>query len=174
MDRNDDFFRQKRYKIRTMKKYKIGFDMDDVLCDFKKAYDKSYTDIQQFPQADSMFFYDLEPIYDNGIANIDYVKMLIHDGHEVYFLTSPSIPNLACWSGKAYWIKKYFGQDALKKLIITYDKSLLKYSLDILVDDSTKNGQLEFGDKLIQYGSKEYPTMFFIYNKISKWSKEEK
>lgn len=157
-----------------MKKYKIGFDMDDVLCDFNGAYNKFYSDKQQFPQADSMFFHDLEPLSHNGIYNIDYVRTLMQDGHDIYFVTSPSIPNLACWSGKAYWIKKYFGQEALKKLIITYDKSTLKDSLDFLVDDSTKNGQLEFGDKLIQYRTKEYPTMFFIYNKISEWSKEEK
>ena len=124
-----------------MKLYKIGFDLDDVLTDFKKAYKQQYKENQQFPQAGARFFDNLEPLKSNDIYNIEFVKKLILLGHDVSIVTAPSIPNHNCWTGKSIWIEKYFGQDMLKKTVMTYDKSIGSKHFDILVDDSIKNGQ---------------------------------
>ena len=157
-----------------MKKYKIGFDMDMVLTDFKKAYNQQFREDQQYPQAGIRFFDELEPLMSNGIYNIEFVKKLFLLGHDVRIVTAPSIPNVGCWTGKAVWNEKYFGQDMLKKLIITYDKSILAPGMDILIDDSTKNGQLEFGEGFIHYGTEEYPDMTTVFKQINKWSKDGK
>lgn len=154
-----------------MKLYTIDFDMDHVLTDYQKAFDENYTDKQQFPQAEARFFDDLLPLESNGIINLAYVKSLIDYGHTIRIVTSPSIPNINCWTGKAYWIKKYFDEDMLKNLIITYDKSITSSSGDILVDDSINNGQESYKDGFIRYGSKEYPNMKSVYEEILERSK---
>jgi len=163
-----------------MKKlYTIDFDMDHVLADFQKSFDEKKTDKQQFPQAEYRFFDDLEALSSKGLGdydvlNIAYVHALIEEGHKIRIVTAPSIPNYGCWSGKAYWISKHFGEEMLKNLIITYDKSITSHDGDILVDDSIKNGQESYGDGHILYGSKEFPDMRTVYNLIIKWSEEDK
>jgi len=157
-----------------MRKYKIGFDMDKVLTDFDKAYKQQWKETQQFPQAGARFFDELDLLFSNEIANIEYVKKLSLLGHDVRIITAPSIPNINCWTGKAVWIQRYFGQEFLKKVVMTYDKAIASRYVDILVDDSTKNGQLAFGDGLITYGSEKYPDMKSVFDQINEWSKEDK
>ena len=162
-----------------MKKYVIDFDMDHVLADFDKSFNEQYNDKQQFPQADAMFFHDLKPLSSIGggdyfVDNYIYVHSLIAEGHKVRIVTAPSIRNVNCWTGKAYWVKKYFDLQMLEDLIITYDKSITSLTGDILVDDSTKNGQKAYGDRHLVYGSDKYPTMKHVHDQILRWSKEEK
>jgi 5'(3')-deoxyribonucleotidase len=163
-----------------VKLYTIDFDMDHVLTDFQKKYDEMYLDKQQFPQADAFFFHDLNPLSSlssfsgNIVDNITFVLSLIEQGHTIRIVTAPSLPNLNCWTGKAYWIKKYFGSEQLDKLIITSDKSPMSISGDLLVDDGIANGQNAYGDRHLLYGSNEYPTMRDVYDQIIKWSEEGK
>lgn len=158
-------------------KYIIDFDMDHVLADFEKSYKENYKSVQQFPQAGAMFFHDLNPLASKGsgdylVDNITYVHSLIDLGHTVRIVTAPSLPNVNCWSGKAYWIEKYFGQKLLSNLIITYDKSPLSMTGDILVDDGINNGQQAYGTRHLLYGGVKYPTMKDVYDKILEWSDE--
>jgi len=157
-----------------MKKYIIGFDMDKVIADFEKRFKEKYSDKQQFPQADIRFFEELEPLKSNGKNNIDYMKELAMLGHDIRILTAPSIPNLGCWTGKAVWIKRYLGEEYLKKLIITHDKSMAAGNINILIDDSTCNGQLKFYDGFLHYGTEKYPDMQSCYEQIIEWSAEGK
>lgn len=153
-----------------MKKYNIDVDMDHVLADFQKSYNLNWKKQQQFPQAEARFFDELDPIYSHNKSNIDYIKDLIQVGHFIRIVTAPSIENINCWTGKAFWIRKYFGKEMLKKLIITYDKSLTSFSADIIIDDSILNGQSSYKNGHILYGSIKYPTMKEVYNEINNWS----
>lgn len=163
-----------------MKKlYTIDFDMDHVLTDFDKAYRENYLEKQQFPQAEAMFFHDLNPLESKGsgdynVINYAFVQSLMEEGHKIRIVTAPSIPNINCWTGKAYWIRKYFDSDMLKNLIIATDKSAMALTGDILVDDGLMNGQRAYGDRHLLYGSDEYPTMRIVYDQIMKWSEEGK
>lgn len=51
--------------------------------------------------------------------------------------------------------KKYLGDYAHKRLIISHHKNLNKG--DFLIDDRTKNGAGDFTGELILFGSEKYP-----------------
>ena len=70
--------------------------------------------------------------------------------------------NPLSYTEKRLWIEKYFGLEWCKKLILAYDKSLLKG--DYLIDDSVGKGQLEFEGELIQIGTDKFPDWKSIIN----------
>lgn len=125
--------------------------MDDVICNYKKAYNtfKLLNFEIKYPQSQYGFFLDLEPILDS----IESIKAL--DNHyDIYFLSSPSYKNPMCYAEKNYWIRKHFGIEWTKKLILSCNKSLLIG--DYLIDDNYKGkGQEFFKGQLIHFGSNE-------------------
>jgi len=137
-----------------MKPLVIYIDMDDVLCDFSAAHTERLAGNPgvQFPQSQYGFFASLKPI-DHAIES---VKQLINDAKfEVYILTAPSYMNPLCYTEKRVWIEQYFGLEFTKRLIISYDKSLLKG--DVLIDDRVSgNGQESFEGLLIQFGGQQF------------------
>ena len=129
----------------------VYVDMDDTLAHYKEAWilSRQKTGIK-YPQSQANFFLDLDPIKDS----IESV-LLLSTKFNVYFLTSPSYMNPLSYTEKRLWIEKYFGIEWCKKLILSYDKSLLKGQY--LIDDSTTKGQLEFEGELILIGSDKFP-----------------
>lgn len=124
---------------------RIYIDMDGVLCDFEKAMNESNLD---FPQSQYGFFRNLEDIGTVGLLRLAEV-------HDVYILTAPSIMNPMSYTEKADWIIEHLGRDWLKKLIICYDKSLLKG--DMLIDDNAYGrGQDFFEGSFIHFGGRDY------------------
>jgi 5'(3')-deoxyribonucleotidase len=73
----------------------------------------------------------------------------------VYFLSSAMWDVPESFMDKRLWIEKHFGLEWCKKLILAYDKSLLKG--DYLIDDSIGKGQLEFEGELILIGTSKFP-----------------
>jgi 5'(3')-deoxyribonucleotidase len=73
--------------------------------------------------------------------------------YDVWNHTRPSIKNTNSYTEKAEWIKKYFGEDMLFKLILCPDKSLVKG--DFLIDDDHRHGQTEFEGEHIHFGKDE-------------------
>lgn len=134
----------------------VYVDMDDTIAKYKEAWllSKEKTGLK-FPQSQPNFFLDLEPIKDS-INSVFY----LNTKYKVYFLTSPSYMNPLSYTEKRLWIEKYFGIEWCKKLILSYDKSLLKG--DYLIDDSTTKGQLEFEGELIQIGTDIFPNWISI------------
>ena len=130
---------------------RIYVDMDDTLAKYQEAHTlaKQNTGID-YPQSIPNFFLDLEPIK----GAIEAVLFLSKD-YDVYFLTAPSYMNPLSYTEKRLWIEKYFGLEWCKKLILAYDKSLLKG--DYLIDDSIGKGQLDFEGELIQIGTGKFP-----------------
>ena len=122
---------------------RVYVDMDDTLCDFITPF-KSSLYREKYPQSKIGFFLDLEPI-DGAIEGM---KTLMTK-YDVWILTRPSIKNTNCYTEKAEWIKKYFGEDMLFKLILCPNKSLVKG--EYLIDDDHRHGQTEFEGEHIHF-----------------------
>lgn len=132
-----------------MLKNKIVYiDMDDVIADFKSAYQKAITETPgiMFPQSQYKFFENLSPIPDS----IESVNKL-RGRFDVYILTRPSIRNPLCYTEKRIWIEKYFGIDFCDKLILCCHKGLLKG--DYLIDDTPWP---DFEGRQILFGSRSF------------------
>ena len=135
----------------------ILVDMDGVLADFDSGFiaiwkerhpNKPYIpadqrttfySTDQYPlrhrplvwniMRESGFFTKLPPIE----GAIKGVKDLARSGFEVFFCSSPLIPNRTSASDKYSWIGKHFGRKWLSKLILAPDKTLVDGA--ILIDD---------------------------------------
>jgi 5'-nucleotidase len=101
---------------------------------------------------------------------IESVKNLA-ERFDVWFLSRPSFKNTGSYTEKAEWIKKYFGYDLQKKLILCGDKSLLKGK--ILVDDSDNASQDKFEGVWIRIGSDKYPDWTSVIERIEEISSLE-
>ncbi len=132
---------------------RIYVDMDDVLCQFSKAYQRSKvanSDLE-YPQSIEGFFLALEPM-PNGIDVVNRFR----SEFDVYILTAPSTRNPHSYTEKRLWIEKYFDYDFTKRLILSPNKALLKG--DYLIDDYDKGkGQDKFEGILIHFGTPEFP-----------------
>lgn len=142
------------------KKVKIYIDMDGVIADFmglvnerRKIYTKRNilpeSNIYKYPWGYNNFFLHIQPI-EGAIESFKYLDGIF----DVWILTRPSIHNLDCFTDKAKWVKKYLGEEFLRKLIISSDKSLVKG--DILIDDDINANQDKFEGEWIRYGFGEY------------------
>jgi len=75
------------------------------------------------------FYLELEP-FENSIK---YIKEIFsHQDFDVFFCTSPLLSTY-CIPEKQEWIKKYFGEEYLSKIIFSKDKTVVFG--DILIDD---------------------------------------
>ena len=136
----------------------LQVDMDGVVANFPKAFNEKYTDKMQFPQATHRFFADLQPMQ-GAISAITELE----SHYDVRILTSPSLPNLLCWTDKAEWIRKYFGEVMLEKLTITsYKKDVFGH---YLIDDNIHEG---FKGKHIHFGTDQFPDWDSILNYLIK------
>lgn len=128
----------------------IYIDMDDTIADFKTAYQEGLKNAttekeRMYPQSKIGFFINLKPLP----GAIEGVNHLISQGYNVCFLTRPSIMNTHCYTEKAEWIAKHFGQKKLNDLYFGCDKS--KLIGDYLIDDHIDNAG--FKGNFIQFGS---------------------
>jgi len=126
---------------------RIYVDMDDTLCDFTGPF-KSGEYKLKYPQSKVGFFLDLQPL-EGAIEGMN----ILMAKYDVWILTRPSIKNIHCYTEKAEWIKKYFGEDFLDKLILCPNKSLVKG--DFLIDDDNRHGQPEFEGEHIHFSKDE-------------------
>jgi 5'(3')-deoxyribonucleotidase len=141
-----------------MNKKIVYVDMDGVLCDYRKRFEELESDLIPLPQTTFGFYTSLEPIY----GAIEAYKQL-EEKYDVWILTRPSYQNPMCYTEKRVWVEKYLGLKAAQKLIICWNKGLLKG--DYLIDDTliptpkTEEEyymQTPFGGKFIHYGSSRY------------------
>ena len=75
------------------------------------------------------FIYNLPPIP----GGIEAVKEMLAEGHDIRFCTSYLFDYNYCVFEKYQWIEKYFGKEAIERIILTRDKTLI-YG-DFLIDD---------------------------------------
>lgn len=145
--------------IRLMPKGVYLIDMDGVLFDYAGAFSRIWNDrysSEGYPlldaskqkhfymednlpdefrhlagelvENDEYFFRNLEPIK----GAIEGITALAED-NSVYICTSPNTKNDHCAQAKIYSVRKYLGDDWVKKTIITKDKTIVK--ANYLIDD---------------------------------------
>ena len=131
----------------------LYIDMDNVLVDFKSGIDAiSEEERQQFKDdLDEVpgIFSKMKPV-EGAIAA--YNELTKH--FDVYILSTAPWENPSAWSDKLLWVKKYLGQSAHKRLILSHNKNL--NAGDFLVDDRTANGAGEFTGEHIHFLSEQF------------------
>ena len=74
---------------------------------------------------------------------------------DVYVLSTAPWEHPSAWSDKVLWVKKYLGEPAHKRLILSHHKNLNGGSY--LIDDRLKNGAGEFEGEHIHFGKERFP-----------------
>ncbi|ATU05019.1 hypothetical protein BKN14_01020 [Candidatus Gracilibacteria bacterium HOT-871] len=126
----------------------LYLDLDGVLADFEsgkkdlieKGFDESYI----FKNLEG-FFRDLPPI-PGAIEAFEELSEFFN----IFILSTAPWGNDSAWSDKAIWVKKYLGEKARKKLILSHRKDL--NIGDFLVDDRLANGSENFSGEHIHFG----------------------
>jgi 5'-nucleotidase len=132
----------------------VYVDMDGVLVDFQSGIDRLADDAQaqydgHYDDAPGIFaLMDPKP---DAIASYRELAGLF----ETYILSTSPWKNPSAWSDKVLWVQRYLGDVAHKRLILTHHKNL--NAGDYLIDDRSNHGAESFGDRLILFGSAEYP-----------------
>ena len=129
-------------------------DMDNVLVDFpsgiskiSKALQSEYEDrLDEVPGIFSL----MAPIK----GAIESYKKLSQK-FDTYILSTAPWKNSSGWSDKNEWVKKYLGDVAYKRLILSHHKNL-NYG-DYLIDDRLANGADLFKGEHIHFGSDKFP-----------------
>ncbi len=138
---------------RTMHtKLKVLIDMDDTIANYSEAFSEARRKVPgiQYPQSQIDFFRNLEPVQ-GAIRGVNAIEAA---GHDVWFLTAPSVFNPLSYTEKRIWIETHFGIKSAHNLIIAYDKSMVEG--DVLIDDGSCHGQPEFGGIWMRFGSSKY------------------
>lgn len=138
--------------------------MDGVLADYKKALQDGLLAAEnlnekKYPQSRIGFFTFLSPI-DGAIE----AMKLLQEKHDMYICSRPSFPNINCYTEKAIWIRKYLGYEMQKKLMLVPDKSMVIG--DVLIDDMTSDGQLNFTGEFVHFGTDSYPNWDTVLQKF--------
>ena len=132
----------------------VYVDMDNVLVDFKtgisrltpeelKLFEDRYDEVPNI-------FSKMDPI-ENAIVSYEKLCSL----YDTYILSTSPWENTTALHDKLNWVKKYLGNVAYKRLILSHHKNLNRG--DYLIDDREKNGAREFQGELILFGSDLFP-----------------
>jgi len=144
-----------------MKNKILYFDMDNVLVDFPSALPKvEPTLLQEFEgRLDEIpgIFSLMDPI----VGAVEAFERL-SNVYDSYILSTAPWENSSAWSDKNTWVKKYLGQSAHKRLILSHHKNLNRG--DYLIDDRTANGAGEFQGGHIHFGSARFSTWQQVLN----------
>jgi 5'(3')-deoxyribonucleotidase len=136
-----------------MKMNIIYVDMDGVLVDFQSGIDALTNDetIAFKNNLDNVpgIFSKMKPV-DGAIEA--YEKLTKH--FDVYILSTAPWDNPSAWADKLRWVRKYLGDLAHKRLILSHNKNL--NAGDYLIDDRTANGAGEFKGEHIHFLSERF------------------
>ena len=136
-------------------------DMDNVLVDFasglQKVHEKTQVEYQGRLDEIPGIFSFMRPL-SGAIFSFDRLSKK----YDTYILSTAPWENAGAWSDKNLWVKKYLGEIAYKRLILTHHKNL-NFG-DLLIDDRTANGADLFNGEHIIFGSKKYPNWKSVCN----------
>jgi 5'(3')-deoxyribonucleotidase len=128
-------------------------DMDNVLVDFESgiseldiATREHYKD--NYDEVPGIF--SLMIPVDGAVESFN----LLADHFDTFILSTAPWNNPSAWTDKCIWVKKYLGDKAYKRLIISHRKDLNKGHY--LIDDREKNGDRDFEVELIPFGSEKF------------------
>lgn len=81
------------------------------------------------------FFANLLPMEGATSGPHDNIlRFFLDRGYDVRICSSPSTENKTCASDKTEWVKRHFGDEFARRLILTKDKTLVRG--DLLIDDN--------------------------------------
>ena len=133
----------------------LYIDMDGVLADFMGAFNALDMDMQQkyLNHKDEVpgMFSEMFPVK----GAVDSFEKL-SEKYDTYILSSAPWNNPSAWTDKLEWVKKYLGENAKKRLILSHHKNL--NIGDYLIDDRPNNGAKEFKGEWLYFGENgKYP-----------------
>lgn len=138
----------------TQKNKIVYFDMDNVIVNFQSGIDNLSPDLYEeyFGRLDEVpgIFSQMKPV-DGAIDAFNKISEV----YDTYILSTAPWDNPSAWTDKVLWVKKYMGDKAYKRLILSHNKNLNKG--DYLIDDRTKNGAGDFEGKHIHFLTSEFP-----------------
>ena len=129
-------------------------DMDNVLVDFPSGISKISKELQSEYEDRLDEVPDIFSLMDPLKGAIDSYKKLSQK-FDTYILSTAPWKNSSGWSDKNEWVKKYLGDVAHKRLILSHHKNL-NYG-DYLIDDRLANGANLFEGEHIHFGSDKFP-----------------
>ena len=148
----------------------VYIDMDSVLVDFKHALIERGLD-PDMDDADDIggLFSEMVPL-EGAIEAFETLRSM--KKFDVYILSTAPWNNPSAWYDKLQWVKRYLGDDAKKRLILSHRKDLNWGTY--LIDDRPNNGAKEFGEiegqQWIHFGSDRFPdwqtTLDFLQNEV--------
>ena len=135
--------------------------MDGVLVDFQSGID-SLTEEQRQSFKDGLddvpgIFSKMKPV--EGAIEA-YEELTRH--FDVYILSTAPWNNPSAWTDKLLWVKKYLGDLAHKRLILSHNKHL--NDGDFLIDDRTANGAGDFKGEHVKFLSEEFQNWDDVLN----------
>ena len=135
--------------------------MDGVLVDFQSGID-SLTEEQRESFKDGLddvpgIFSKMKPV--EGALEA-YEELTRH--FDVYILSTAPWNNPSAWTDKLLWVKKYLGDLAHKRLILSHNKHL--NDGDFLIDDRTANGAGDFKGEHVKFLSEEFQNWDDVLN----------
>jgi 5'-nucleotidase len=129
-------------------------DMDNVLVNFQSGIDQldEQTLIDFEDRLDEVpgIFSLMQPL-ENAIESYE----ILSKKFDTYILSTSPWDNHTAPTDKLLWVKKYLGEVAYKRLILSHHKHLNVG--DFLIDDRTKNGADRFKGELIHFGTEKFP-----------------
>ena len=129
-------------------------DMDNVLVDFPSGISRISIELQSKYQDRLDEVPGIFSLMDPLKGAIESYKKLSQK-FDTYILSTAPWKNSSGWSDKNEWVKKYLGDVAYKRLILSHHKNL-NYG-DYLIDDRLANGANLFKGEHIHFGSDKFP-----------------
>lgn len=155
---------------KIMPKKILYLDMDNVLVDFPSGIERLAPEIKKQYENDLDEVPGIFSLMDPMPGAVDAFKRLSTE-FDTYILSTAPWENTTAWSDKLLWVKKYLGDPAWKRLILTHHKNLNMG--DFLVDDRTKNGAGLFRGKHIHFGQDPFLDWEAVVNYLLPLAKAE-
>ena len=160
---------------RGMEQAVVYVDLDGVLAEFPESLSDVDSSIaescRRWCDETGEHHSDFEGIFSTlkPIEGADEAINRLIQKFEVFILSTAPWKNVSSWSEKRIWVENYLPSLPKKKLILSYNKSLLRGKY--LIDDRRKNGAFEFGEEKgqewIHFGSVDFPDWETVLNYLN-------